>query len=181
MKRLAFISLIFLLLMYTTYGKEQKSGNTLAPETLKERVPLKKLEGNKVSEMAIESFAADFGNVPDVKWQRSGTFDEAIFKKDGKEMIANYDIGGKLVGTTKVVTLAEVPASGQNEIKKRYKDYSAATVIFYEDNEVNDTDMIMYGIQFDDADNYFVELAKGNDKIVVKVDLNGEVTFFKQM
>ena len=41
--------------------------------------------------------------------------------------------------------------------------------------------MIMYGVQFDDADNYFVELSKGSSKIVVKVDMKGEVTFFKQL
>ena len=33
------------------------------------------------------------------------------------------------------------------------------TVIFFEDNNVNDTDMLLYGNQFSDADNYFVELS----------------------
>jgi hypothetical protein len=181
MKRLAFLSLMILFVMNATYAQEQKSGNTQTKETKKERIPLKKLEGDKVSTMAKESFIADFGNVPNVKWQREGTFDEAIFMKDGKEMIAFYDIGGKLVGTTKVVTFAEVPVSGQQEIKKRYKDYTVSTVIFYDDNEANETDMIMYGTQFDDADNYFVELTKGNSKIAVRVDLKGEVYFFKQL
>ena len=106
--------------MCVAYGQEQKSGNTQSKETKKEKIPLKKLEGDKVSEMAKESFKEDFVNVTNVKWQRSGTFDEAIFMKDGKEMIANYDIGGKLVGTTTVVTFGEVPAAGQQEIKKRY-------------------------------------------------------------
>jgi hypothetical protein len=181
MKRLAFLSLTILFAISAAYGHAQKSSNTQTMETNKERVPLKKLEGDKVSAIARESFIADFGNVPNVKWQRSGTFDEAIFMKDGKEMIANYDIGGRLVGTTKVVTLADVPSKGQQEITKRYKDYKASTVIFYDDNEANDTDMIMYGVQFDDADNYFVELTKGNSKIVVRVDMKGEVFFFKQL
>lgn len=166
-------------------GQPKKSENMQTKETRKEmkaeRVPLKKLEGNKVSQIAKENFIVDFGTIPDVRWQRLGTFDEAIFKKNGKEMIANYDIDGKLVGTTQVVTYAEVPARGQQEISKRYKDYKVTTVIFYDDNEANDTDMIMYGIQFDDADNWFVELAKGTEKLVVKVDKEGEVTFFKQL
>jgi hypothetical protein len=181
MKRLTLLSFTILFVLSLAYGQEQKSGNTQTTQTKKERVPLKKLEGKDVSKMAKESFIADFGNVPNVKWQRSGTFDEAIFMKDGKEMIANYDIGGKLVGTTKVVTYAEVPASAQQEIKKRYKDYAVSTVLFYDDNEANDTDMVMYGIQFDDEDNYFVELAKANSKIVVRVNTRGEVIFFKQL
>jgi hypothetical protein len=181
MKRLAFLSLTLLFTIAVLFGQEQKSGNTQTKETKKEKIPLKKLEGNKVSQMAKENFTAEYGNVPNVKWQRSGTFDEAIFMKDGKEMIAEYDIEGKLVGTTKVITFAEVPAAGQQEIKKRYKDYAVGTVIFYDDNEGNGTDMIMYGIQFDDEDNYFVELEKGNSKIVVRVDTKGEVIFFKQL
>jgi hypothetical protein len=181
MKRLAFLSITLLFVMYAAYGQEQKSGNTQTKETKKERIPLKKLEGNNVSEIAKESFKADFGNLPNAKWKRSGTFDEVVFMKDGKEIIANYDIEGKLVGTTKVVPYAEVPDKGRQDIKNRYKEYTPGTTIFYDDNEANDTDMIMYGIQFDDADNYFVELAKGSSKIVVKVDTKGEVTFFKQL
>jgi hypothetical protein len=29
--------------------------------------------------------------------------------------------------------------------------------------------MVLYGIQFDDEDNYFVELTKGTSKIVLKI------------
>ena len=43
------------------------------------------------------------------------------------------------------------------------------------------TDMILYGLQFEDQDNYFVELTKGKDKIVVQVTPEGDVFFFKQL
>jgi len=41
--------------------------------------------------------------------------------------------------------------------------------------------MILYGIQFEDADNYFVELSKGTKKIVLQVNTDGVVFFFKQL
>ena len=54
-------------------------------------------------------------------------------------------------------------------------------VVKYDDNESNDTDMILYGTAFNDADNYFVELKNDSEAIVVKVDLPGEVSFFTNM
>ncbi len=62
-----------------------------------------------------------------------------------------------------------------------YKDYTIGPVVFYDDNEANSTDMILYGEQFEDADNYFVELSKGTKKIVVQVSPEGVVYFFKQL
>ena len=92
-------------------------------------------------------------------------------------MTAFYDNDGKLVGTTMIKTFADVPANGQKQIKKKYKDYTVGPVIFFDNNEFNETDMMLYGLQFDDEDNYFVELTKGNSKIVVRVNSAGDLLF----
>jgi hypothetical protein len=41
--------------------------------------------------------------------------------------------------------------------------------------------MILYGIQFDDVDSYFVELQKGTKKLVVQVLMDGQVMFFTDL
>jgi hypothetical protein len=41
--------------------------------------------------------------------------------------------------------------------------------------------MLLYGIQFQDEDNYFGELTKGNKKMIVRVDPRGLVEFFKEL
>lgn len=185
MKRLTILSLAFLFVFSLANGQTQKSEKSGTKTTKKEHmtpmVPLKNLEGANVSEISKNSFAEDFGDIPNVKWERVGPFDVATFVKNGKEMVANYDIDGKLVGTTQAATLAEIPASAQKEIKSKYKDYKIVNIIFYDDNEANDTDMVLYGVQFEDADNYFVEMTKGTSKIVLKVSPQGEVIFFKQL
>jgi hypothetical protein len=179
MKRIAIASLVFLFVFSLAQGK------TKSPEPKKEQktelIPLKKLEGNKISEIAENNFKIDFGDLTNVQWKRNGTFDEALFTRDGKMTTAYYDIEGNLVGLTYNSTFAEVPAIGQKEIKTRYRDYKIGPVIFFDDNEVNPYDMILYGVQFDDADTYLVELTKGTDKIVVQVDKDGLVRFFKQL
>jgi len=150
-------------------------------EVKAERNALRKLEGDIVSVKAKSSFYVDFGDIPGAKWKRVGMFDEVIFNKDGKEMKAFYDFDSELVGTTQKKTFDDVPARGQKEIKSKYKDYSIGDVIFFDDNEFNETDMLLYGIQFEDEDNYFVELTKGNSEIVVRVNTRGDVYFFKQL
>jgi hypothetical protein len=186
MKKLAILTINFLIVFAVAQGQTQKAGQEKAKETKKEqkaqRVALKKLPGNAVDVRAQNSFLEEFSGAKDATWKRVETFDEVSFtNKDGQKMKAFYDYNGKLVGTTVHKTFADVPEKGQNEIKKGYKDYTIGQVVFFDDNEVNDTDMRLYDTQFDDEDNYFVEMIKGTKRVILQVKPNGEVFFFKEL
>lgn len=155
--------------------------SVIKKEKKAERKALRKLEGHEVSYQSKEQFAVDFANATNVTWKRTAFFDEAIFTQDGRTQTAYYDIHNDLVGTTELKQFADLPASAQKTILKRYKDYSIEKVILFDDNETNDTDMLMYGRQFDDADNYFVEIRKGAKDLVLQVDMGGDVSYFGQM
>jgi hypothetical protein len=103
---------------------------------------LRKLEGKITSESTKIAFYNDFGNIPNVVFVRREFMDEARFIKDGHEMIAYYDNLGKLIGTTKSVTFDQVPYKAQKLINKKYPGYKVENVIFFNDNEANDTDMM---------------------------------------
>lgn len=185
MKKLTILLLTFLFSVAFVFGQAEKGNNASIKESKKEqkteRVALRKLDGADVSSLAKDSFFADFGNIPNVKWKRVGPFDEAAFTKNGKALTAFYDFNAKLVGTTQDVTFADVPASGQKEIQKQYKGYTIGPVVFFDDVEANEGDMLLFGSQFAGEDNYFVELAKGTDKVLVQVNSDGNVFFFKQL
>lgn len=186
MKKLTILLLAFLLSVPFVFGQNVKEDKEKTKEAKKElktdRVALRKLEGSMVSNLAKENFIADFGDMKNVKWKRDGLFDQATFtKKDGKVYSAFYDFDSNLVGTTHDVTFAEIPAIGQKEIKKEYKDYKIGPAIFFDDNDANESDMLLYGVQFADEDNYFVELTKGTKKIILQILSSGEVFFFKEM
>jgi hypothetical protein len=53
--------------------------------------------------------------------------------------------------------------------------------MLFDDNEYNQSDMVLYGHVFTDADNYFVELSNNNKTIVLEVNMEGLVTFFKDL
>jgi hypothetical protein len=147
----------------------------------KQKKDLHKLEGKVVSDLSKSNFYADFGSVPNVKWTRDDYFDIAEFNLKGLPTKAFYDYNSKLVGTSSIKTFAGLPQNAQKQIKKEYPDYTPGQVIFFKDNEKNDTDMILYDTQFEDSDNYFVELSKANKNIVVQVNPEGEVFFFKDL
>ena len=184
MKRLAVLSLTFLFSMTYIFGQNQKTekAKESKKEMKSERQALKKLPGNTVNVVATNNFNSDFNGAKNVQSKRVETFDEFSFtSKDGQEMKAFYDSDGKLVGTTQFKTFADLPAKGQKEIKDKYNDYTVGKIVFYNDNEANSTDMILYGVQFDDADNYFVELSKGTKTIVLQVNPKGELYIFKEL
>lgn len=185
MKKILILTLTVLFALSSVCGQTQKSGKEKTKEVKKEqkseRVALRKLEGTTVSQAARNNFGSDFGSIQNVQWKRSGTYDEASFMKDGRKMTAYYDFAGKLVGTTSPRTLADLPAKARNEIQTKYRDYSVTKVIFFDDNELNETDMILYGTQFEDKDSYFALLTKGENKIVLQVFTDGTISFFKKI
>jgi hypothetical protein len=149
---------------------------TIKKEMKTDRKSLKRLEGSQVSYQSKQAFWSDFGNIANASWKRTAHFDEAIFVKDGQKMTAYYDDKSNLVGTSMHKHFNELPVSAQRYINQKYSDYKVAEVIFYDDNEANDTDMFLYGSQFEGADNYFVVLKKTKQTIILKVDMGGNVS-----
>jgi hypothetical protein len=127
-----------------------------------------------------QHFETDFPNATNVSWRRAG-FEEAAFTADNKEMKAFYDYNHELIGTTTAVNYTDMPEDARKFIEKHYSDYTPLQVILFNDNEYNQSDMVLYGNAFEDADNYFVELLNNNKTIVLQVNMEGSVSWFKDL
>lgn len=188
MKRIALISAA--LLYALAYGSAHPAYNIASnyikdPSKVERKMEKKALrkstEKNEVSLNSIGNFKSDFGVNNDVRWTRTDYFDEARFIESGQPMTAYYDFDGQLIGTMENKSFEDLPAHGQKQIQKKYKDYDINSVVFYRENQVIDSDLMLYGAQFENTDNYFVELSKGTDRIVLQVTPVGSVFFFKQL
>ena len=162
-------------------GSLNNQESVIKKEKRTEKKELRKLEGKEVSYMAKEAFQRDFDRTPAIYWERLDNFDKVTFFKDGQKESAFYDYDAQLVGTTSNKTFADLPVKARNFINNKYKDYTIGDVIFFDDNEFSETDMILYNKQFADEDNYFVELQKGDKKIVVQVNMEGGVFYYTQL
>jgi hypothetical protein len=183
MKRIILLSASMLLIFKAAVAQpDTEESKEIKKESRTERIALRRLEGKEVSNISKSSFNIEFPKANNVIWNRSDNFDEATFTDEkGITFTAFYDASGNLVGTTRYVKFEDVPAKGQQEIKKKYKDYTIGKVLFFDDNEANDSDMILWASQFEDADNYFVELTKDKEDLVVKVDTEGGLSFFTEL
>jgi hypothetical protein len=165
----------------TEIRDDKKEATAIKKEEKEKRKELKRSEGNEVSDQAQQQFRIDFGDIPVDKWERTANFDEASFLNKGYPMTAYYDADAQLVGTITNVAFEDIPSRAQEYIAQKYPDYSREGVVLFDDNESNETDMIVYGARVDDADNYFVDLKKDNQEIILQVSMFGDVSFFKQL
>ncbi len=176
MKRLIILSIASLMIAGTVNA--QMISKVSKREDKKE---LRKLKGNAVSSQSKSEFKTDFGKVTNVQWKRTSNFDEATFKKGNSNMTAYYDEKGMLVGTMQPKNFTDLPAKAQKYINEKYKGYNKSNVVFFDDNEKNETDMVFYDQQFNDVDSYFVELKNDKKDLVLEVTKNGEVSYFRDL
>lgn len=153
-----------------TFGKKKKN-------TAHER---KKKNPDWANYETMQHFELDFPNAANVLWHQ-GYFEEATFNEAGTTETAYYDNNSNLVGTISSANYSELPENARKTITKWYPDYTANQVVYFKDNQENDTNMFLYSNSFDDADSYFVELSNGTKTYVVKVDTDGQVSFFQQL
>lgn len=179
------ILIVLLAAFATAYANAAPTFDSTKKEIKEERksarITLRKLKGSEVSFFSKENFQKDFKNPANVSWSRDDYFDIISFTLDNKNMKAYYDHAGELVGTISPSSFASLPDMAQKYINKHYGDYTVQKVIFFDDNEANFTDMIMYDMQFEDSDSYFVELSNGKSQIVLHVFNSGDVDFLKKL
>ena len=189
MKKLVIYSTAVLMMMSSlTLNAQDKNATAMnsvksirKSETKAERKEVRKEDRNLVSDMSLNAFKSDFGDIPNVVWEKGQNYDEALFNKNDHQYKAFYGQDSKLIGTTTEKTFADLPKIAQKDIKKQYNDYSIDKVVFFEDNQYNDEDMILYGAQFEDADNYFVEMSNKDKNIIIQVNPEGNVFFYEEL
>jgi Ni/Co efflux regulator RcnB len=183
MKKVAILVATFLFAFTTFQVDAQEKEKQTVKETKKElrgeKKALRKARRSQVSDMSKQQFVTDFGKIPNAHWSRATYYDRVVFTKDGQTITAFYDDDSKLIATSVFKKFADLPARGQSKIKSTYKDYAVGSVC-YIDYRGSEYGVMYYGRSLE-TDNYFVELINGAKKILVMVDLNGGVSFFKQL
>ncbi len=127
------------------------------------------------------TFAEDFDNTPVTEWKQIDNLDEACFTQNGKRYSAFYDAENNLVATTSDASFEDLPMRARDYIETKYTGFVVDQVIYYDDNEFNESDMVLFSQPFQDEDSYFIQLSNGNERVVLHVYLNGDVSMFKAM
>jgi len=189
MKNLTQSTIVLVLLLAVCQIKAQDN-KYLASNTVKkekrielrtEHKEMRKLAVNNVSNFTMKSFTSDFGENSIVSWTKTDLYNLATFNKDGQDMTAFYDFNGRLLGSSVNKLFEDLPLRGQKSISNSYGKYAVQSVILYDFKNQSDLQMILSNGQYVDSKNYFVQLSNGKSKIIVQVDLAGQVYFLDKL
>ncbi|MEI9946584.1 MAG: hypothetical protein WDN26_20470 [Chitinophagaceae bacterium] len=161
-------------------GREKKEIKAEEKTIRKEDKALKQTE---VSYMTRQKFYRDFPDAKNPGFSVGKNFDEISYTLNNQAFVAYYDLQSNLVGTVAPQQITDLPLAAQKTIAKKYgsEGYEINRVILFDDNEANSIDMYLYDQRFNDTDTYFVEMEKGTEKLILKVDIDGDVFLFKKM
>ncbi len=118
---------------------------------------------SKISKRILYNFSSEFSDANDVTWTLRPTFAKASFILENKRVDAFYDFDGTMIGTSKAVTIDQMPVNVKRVFAKKYADYTVKETIHFEGA---------------DESAFFISAANSNRSIVLKVSHQGLVSLF---
>jgi hypothetical protein len=122
-------------------------------------------EGTKVSYTVLSNFKSQFKNVSDAEWTTGDGFIKATFVHNDVRTEAFYSPTGDMIGTSKGVTLDQLPVQAKRNFSKRYDGYNVTEAIRFEGT---------------DEAAYYVSAQNEKESVIVKVADNNEVSLVKR-
>lgn len=120
----------------------------------------------KVNSRALQHFKTNFKDAASIEWKAGNDYAKASFVWNNQRMEAFYDVNGELIGTSRAITLSNLPIAAQQKLQDKYDGYTATEAIEFDNVK--------------DGLNYYVSLVKDNTKIVLQVSPSGQVEVFKK-
>jgi hypothetical protein len=119
-----------------------------------------------VTTKVLNHFSTAFAGATNIQWKTGSTFVKAAFTQDGQQWEAFYDMDGELFGTSRNVTLKQIPAKGVEYLVKKYAAYTIKETIEFN----NEKEGLVY----------YVSLVNNGVKLIMQVSTEGDVTVFKK-
>ncbi len=121
-------------------------------------------DANKINSIAVNNFEAAFEHASDVSWTTGKDNTKATFVLNNIRMEALYSPEGDLIGTTKGITLEELPVNAKRTFAKKYEGYIVKEAIRFEGN---------------DEGAYFISAENEKEAVILKVNDNSSVSVMK--
>lgn len=129
------------------------------------------------SYFAKNNFNQKFPGIKEVAWSTVDSYYKASFTVNGVKKSAFFDAQGEFVATTQYVSADKLPAESLARLKKLYKEYAIGEVLHFDVENASDVQYSSSG----PSSYYFVSLRKSDSQIVVKVNAQNEVSYFKSL
>ena len=121
--------------------------------------------GEGENKKAASSLKKEFANAQNIAWKVTPNYIKASFTWNGQQLEVFYNDAGETIAESRIINAGSIPLKAQQHIQKKYPDYKIAEAIEYNNEES--------GIS------YYVSVIKGNEKIILQVSTQGDVSIYK--
>lgn len=166
MKTILYFAFLVLALSVKGYADEKNKGEK---------------KGAEVSYFAENNFLAKYQGAENVKWTVTNQFQKATFTLKGVKLAAFFDMNGEYIATTQFVDAKKLPAVGKNRLEKLYKGYEIEEVVRYDLDSQEDSRLEMLTGKRAYNTIYFASLKNNDEKVVLKITPDGDVSYLKNL
>lgn len=121
---------------------------------------------DKINSVTVNNFEAAFKKASNVSWITRKDFTKATFVLNSVRMEALYSLDGDLIGTSKGVTLEELPVNAKRNFAKKYNSYTVREAIRFEGN---------------DEGAYYISGENEKQSVIFKVSDHNQVSIVKRL
>lgn len=119
----------------------------------------------KVHYLARKNFSNEFKTASDISWTSTADYIKATFVFDNQKIEAFYAPDGEKIGTSRGISIDELPLKAKRAFAKKYDSYTVKEAILFEGTEENA---------------YFINAENETENVIVKVYDDGSVSIFKK-
>ncbi|MDB5246319.1 MAG: hypothetical protein JWQ40_713 [Segetibacter sp.] len=119
----------------------------------------------KVSSFVKNNFQSEFSQASEVTWLAEDAYAKATFTLNNVRMEAFYSLTGEIIGTSKAVSLDDIPVAAKRSIAKKFGEYDVKEAIYFEGT---------------DEAAYFISAENEKESIVLKVSDHSNLSIFKR-
>ncbi|MCW3109009.1 MAG: hypothetical protein JWQ09_3515 [Segetibacter sp.] len=119
----------------------------------------------KVNAAAIGNFKVEFKRASDVTWTVNDNYVKATFILNNERMEAFYNENGERIGTSRAITLDELPVKAKRAFAKKFDGYT-----------------VKQAIEFDGTEEtaYYLSAENEKESVILKVDNSEGLSTFKR-
>ena len=120
---------------------------------------------NKINFRIKQAFKSEYTNADNVNWTLRSTYAKASFVNDGQQMEVFYNLSGEMIGTSRHISINDLPTNAKRTFAKKYAGYNVKEAIKFDGEE---------------EQAFYISAENDTEKVILKVDGSESLSIFKK-
>ncbi|MDB5249567.1 MAG: hypothetical protein JWQ40_3961 [Segetibacter sp.] len=119
----------------------------------------------KVSKIVLNNFSSEFKDAGNIAWAAVGEYAKATFTLNNQRMEAFYNWNGEMIGTSKAITLEQLPTNAKRNFARKFDGYAVKEAIRFEGTE---------------EAAYYISAENEKEALIIKIADSSDVSIFSR-